>query len=147
MRRMELRFARKSNIKPERWLSYLPGKQPPELPVRPQVRHDLDAEQVLDILETHENRRHNNGHQRELGDGRVREARAQHVGGRYQYRPSVSTFFTVPYHGEARRGIGRRRILQTPGTNLSELMGWQFRSREAECWSFPMDSNLSLFFS
>ena len=83
--------------------------------------HDLDADQVLDILETDENRRHNNGHQRELCDGRVREARAKHVGGRYRYRPPVSTFFTC--HGEARRGIDRQRILQIPGTYLAELVG------------------------
>lgn len=44
------------------------------------MRHNVDTEQVLDILEADENRRHDYGYQRELCDGRIREAGAEHVG-------------------------------------------------------------------
>lgn len=56
----------------------LPDKQSPELPVGPQVRYDVDVEQVLHVKYARCHRGYDYGYQCTFGYGRIGEAGAQH---------------------------------------------------------------------
>ena len=60
---------------------YLPGQQPPELLVTPQVRDHLYVEEVFGVCNADEDRGSDYAEEKGLGYPRRREARGKHGGG------------------------------------------------------------------
>lgn len=54
--------------------SYLPCCQPPNLPIPPEVGHDVDVEQILDVCDADGDGGGYDAEDEELGCGRIGEA-------------------------------------------------------------------------